>query len=157
MTSSHFLTTTMIQSLLTDIARFSNLSPGFAQAADWLLHNDPSDVLPGKYEIGGGVFVNSEEPELRPPSDAFLEAHRRYADIHVPISGTERVGLAYTSTLSHPVGEYDADRDIQFFTDSYSQTTEIRPGELLIVFPEDAHAPNIGTGAHRKLCIKIPL
>ena len=31
----------------------------------------------------------------------------------------------------------------------------IRPGQFVIFFPEDAHAPNIGIGRHKKLCIKI--
>ena len=147
----------MIQCLLPDAARLRGLSPEFACAIDWLLAHRPENIAPGSYLIGSGVKVNCEEPRLRPTAEALLEAHVRYADIHVPIAGPEQVGLAYTSTLSHPTSPYDAERDIRFYTDQYSTVTTVNPGEILIVFPEDAHAPNIGCGPHRKLCIKIPI
>ena len=147
----------MIQCLLADARRLEALSPAFAIAVEWLSAHNPARVKPGRYELAEGVFVNCEEPALRPASQAKLETHRRYADIHVPILGPERIGLAYTSALSHPVADYDADRDIRFFTDEYSVVAEVKPGEILVVFPEDAHAPNIGAGPHRKLCVKIPV
>lgn len=148
---------TKIQCSITDAARYRDLSPAFARAIDWLMEHNPADVAPGRYDIGLGVTVNCEEPRLRSASNARLEAHRRYADIHVPISGPEGVGMADIGSLSCPTADYDADRDIIFFADSYSDVTEIIPGEMLILFPEDAHAPNIGEGPHRKLCIKIPI
>lgn len=142
---------------LTDASRYSSLSPAFAHAIDWLTHRSLADIAPGRHEIGCGVTVNCEEPELRPVSEAKLEAHRRYADIHVPVSGLERIGLAPVSALSCPLCDYDSGRDIIFFADDYSEIVDVTPGEMLIVLPEDAHAPNIGEGAHRKLCIKIPV
>ena len=33
----------------------------------------------------------------------------------------------------------------------------VRPGEFLIVYPEDAHAPIIGRGKLRKLIAKVKL
>jgi beta-galactosidase beta subunit len=61
------------------------------------------------------------------------------------------------SGLKYPHGEYDGERDICFYGDSATIMLHVRVGQMAVFFPEDAHAPNIGIGTHRKLCIKIPV
>ena len=52
---------------------------------------------------------------------------------------------------------YDDDKDIEFFGDAAMTALHVAPGQIAVFFPDDAHAPNIGLGNHRKLCIKIPV
>lgn len=130
-----------------------------AEAIDWLLAHSGDDMPKGKTSIGrdGLITVNCEEPHLRPPENAELEAHRRYIDIHVPLKSKETMGWAAVNGLKYPHGDYDAERDICFYGDSATCVLHVKPGQIAIFFPEDAHAPNIGIGIHRKLCIKIPV
>lgn len=148
--------------ILCDISsanRFSSLSPAIAEAIDWLRDNLNAPFIKGERQIGhdGRIMVKSEEPPLLPPEKSALEAHRRYIDIHVPVKGEETMGWAPVATLKYPHGDYDETRDVQFFGDSAHSLLHVHVGQIAIFFPEDAHAPNIGIGNHRKFCIKIPV
>lgn len=103
------------------------------------------------------VKINSQEVEMRPLENAPLEAHRRYIDIHVPLSGAERFGWSPAEVLTPDQNGYDDENDIVFFKDQPQIVFDIYPGQFAIFFPDDAHAPIVGEGTLRKLCIKIPV
>lgn len=151
----------MILCNVADAARYSALSPSMALAIGWLLEHYGEEFVKGSIEIGdaghGIVTVKCEEPSLMPRERVSLEAHRRYIDIHVPLKGTETIGWAATGSLKHPRETYDTDKDIVFFGDGANSLLHVKVGQMAVFFPEDAHAPNIGLGTHRKLCIKIPV
>ena len=149
----------MIVCDIKDAQRLRCLSPLMAEAIDWLQSYRAEDFEKGSVAAGasGIIRINSEEPHLRAPEAAELEAHRRYIDIHVPLKSSETIGWASLSGLKCPHGEYDGERDICFYGDSATIMLHVRVGQMAVFFPEDAHAPNIGIGTHRKLCIKIPV
>lgn len=151
----------MILCTIPDAHRYSGLSPAMAIALEWLQNYNAAEFVKGVSVIGqcgdNGIIVKSEEPALLPREKARLEAHRRYIDIHVPLKGTEIMGWAPVSATKHRNGEFDNDNDITFFGDSAHSLLHVKVGQIAIFFPEDAHAPNIGLGNHRKLCIKVPV
>ncbi|MDO4318946.1 MAG: YhcH/YjgK/YiaL family protein [Bacteroidales bacterium] len=147
----------MIVSNLDDAARYGAISERIALAIDWLKANTGNYPEPGtSVGIGMGVIVKSESPMLVNREMARLEAHRKYIDIHVPVKGNETIGWAPVADLVHALAPYDDDRDIAFYGDSARSLLHLRPGQIAVFFPEDAHAPNIGIGLHTKLCVKIP-
>lgn len=101
------------------------------------------------------IKVNSEIVAMLPQGKQMLEAHRQYIDIHVPISSEETIGWASLKHLRNITKEYNTENDIEFYGDEPQSYLTIYPGQCAIFFPEDAHAPNIGIGRHKKLCIKI--
>lgn len=146
----------MILCKLSEAAPYRALAPRIAAAIDWLQNNAAAYPAPGtSLEIAPGITVKGEAPALVSREKASMEAHRRYIDIHVPLKTTETIGWAPTADMTYPRGEYDADRDVAFFGDSAHSMLHVRPGQIAVFFPEDAHAPNIGLGSHRKLCVKI--
>ena len=149
----------MIVCDIADAHRFKGLSPLIGEAIEWLESYRDDNFVKGTVEIGaeGRIRVNSEEPHLRAPEVSELEAHRRYIDIHVPLKNSETIGWASVAGLKYPHGGYDDERDTCFYGDSATCLLHVRVGQIAIFFPEDAHAPNIGIGTHRKLCIKIPV
>ena len=151
----------MILSLVSDSPVYANLPPGLAMAIEWLLAHIGDDFTPGRYTIGdipaGEVFVKVEDTTLIPREKASLESHKRYIDIHIPLKGTETIGWAPTSGLKHSRQPYDESLDIEFYGDTAHSLLHVKVGQMAIFFPSDAHAPNIGLGRHRKLCIKIPI
>jgi beta-galactosidase beta subunit len=52
---------------------------------------------------------------------------------------------------------FDAENDFALYNAPASAYINVQPGEFLIVFPEDAHAPIIGEGKIKKLIAKIKL
>ena len=84
--------------------------------------------------------------------------HRRYVDIHVPLSGEETVGwTALHSLTTHPDEPFNETSDFALYSEPAATYFTVRPGEFYIMYPEDAHAPIIGSGTLRKLVVKVLL
>ncbi len=92
---------------------------------------------------------------MRDPDDAPLEVHDKYIDIQIVLSGRETFGWAARPALVSARGEFDTQKDIQFFDDSPSLRFTLGAGEFAVFFPSDAHAPLIGRGRVRKCIIKV--
>ena len=90
-------------------------------------------------------------------SEARLEAHRKYIDIQYVIAGVEEMGWNARIRCQQPHGQYDAEKDIEFFADTPNSYVTVHPGEFVIFFPDDAHAPLIGRGEVHKVVIKAPM
>ena len=96
------------------------------------------------------------ERELKKKGDAKLEVHNEYIDIQVLVSGREEsFGWSDRKALKEPVGEFDAQKDIQFFDDEPQTYYTLRPGQFTVLFPEDGHAPMVGEGTVRKIIVKV--
>lgn len=152
----------MILCDVNDGGRFSGISPQLAFALEWVREHfgEPfvrGSVVIGHSPAGNDIIVKSEEPALLPREKVSLEAHRRYIDIQLPLKGPEKMGWASVSGLKLPRAEYDEKNDVVFFGDSATSLINVRPGQMAVFFPEDAHGPNIGLGTHRKLIIKVPV
>lgn len=151
----------MILCQITDAERYKRLSPQLGLAIEWLMQHYEDEFVKGIYTVpndsGFDITVKCEEPALLPREKARLEAHRRYIDIHVPLKGTESIGWAPTSALKYEREAYDEENDIAFFGDAAHSLLHVKKGQMVVFFPDDAHAPNIGLGNHRKLCIKVPV
>ncbi len=73
----------------------------------------------------------------------------------MPLKTGEAIGWADVRDLKIPRDEYNESKDVAFYGDAAQTIVHVRPGQLAILFPEDAHAPNIGLGNHRKLVVKV--
>lgn len=152
----------MILCDLNDAGRYSLMSPQMKIAIEWIMNHRKAPFTPGiqvigKSENGNDIFVKSEAPALLPREKVSLEAHRRYIDIQIPLKGAEKMGWAAVPGLKLPRGPYDSDKDVIFYGDSATTLINVLPGQMAVFFPEDAHAPNIGLGNHRKCIIKVPV
>lgn len=141
---------------INDAERYSMITPLLAEAITWLGEHRDDDFPTGVIELASGIIIKSEAPALLPREKARLEAHRKYIDIHVPLKGVETIGWTPVRSLKHVLQPYDEQRDVAFYGDAAASLLDVAKGQMAIFFPEDAHAPNIGIGTHRKLCIKIP-
>ena len=153
----------MILCKISDAPRYRGITPLLDKAIDWLMENQSAVFTKGTFYLESDdaealrIRVNCEEPALIPREKATLEAHRKYIDIHVPLKGTETIGWAPVEGLKHIRTPYDEDKDVAFYGDTAHSLLHVKVGQIVVFFPEDAHAPNIGLGTHRKLCIKIPV
>lgn len=87
------------------------------------------------------LYVTRFDYETLPFEDTFYEAHRKYLDIHILLSGEERVDISHPDTLS----QFEHKDDFYAYTGSAEQTIVLRPGTFLVVFPGDAHRIKICT------------
>ena len=92
---------------------------------------------------------------MRPREAQIHEVHRRYIDVHFPLSGTEICGWSPLSSLTTPLVPYDEPHDRAFIPRPGANILHRSAGQFYICFPDDAHAPIIGEGTLRKLVAKV--
>ncbi len=146
----------MILGSLNYSERIEPLHPRFKEVFDYIKHNDllnaPLEriVLDGDKLFINNVLVEGKEQKAQP-----MEAHKRYIDIHVLLEGEERVGWADIDKLGEPSKAYDEPDDYMLYEEEATSYVDLKLGEFVIVYPEDAHAPIIGKGKIRKLIVKV--
>jgi len=146
----------MILSALSQSDRYAALHPQFAQVFDYIRNTDLYALPPGRYLIAGeDVFAIVEHVPARTREMARLEAHRRYIDIQLVLDGDEQMGWKPLADCYNPMSEHSMEKDIGFFHDAPASWVSVPPDHFCIFFPEDAHAPLVGTGQIRKVIFKI--
>jgi biofilm protein TabA len=152
----------VILARLSDSDRYTALHPLFPRAFDFLRSTDLMALTPGKHVVQGEqVFAIVEACAGRTRAAAQLECHRRYIDIQLVLEGVDEMGWKPVGDCVDPATDYDAMRDIRFFSDAPSSWIATPPGSFCLFFPDDAHAPLVsalaGTSAGmiRKVVMKI--
>ena len=151
----------MIYDTLAHIAAYRGLGANMDRAIDYLISADLSGLSAGRYDIDGDkVYLMIQEPEFRAPADAQFEAHRRYADIQLALAEGEAISCLPVEQIS-AWETFDVEKDIGFSKVEEKGTPLPMPtGTFMILFPQDAHMPNLkcGTAATgRKAVIKVLL
>jgi len=147
----------MILDSLKNSALYENVNPRMKKAFELIASTDWTTMETGIHELDGkDIYVNVMERELKQKSDAKLEVHNEYIDIQVLVTGKEEAfGWSERKDLRMPQGEFNAEKDIQFFDDVPQTYYTLRPGQFTVLFPEDGHAPMVGEGTIRKIIVKV--
>lgn len=112
----------------------------------------------GRIEIDGDhLFINNVNPACVSQAEQPLEVHRAYIDVHILLEGAERIGWKALEDVTDEKQPYAEEGDCALYGDAPSVFVDLKPHEFLIVYPEDPHAPLIGTGKIRKLIAKVKL
>ena len=140
--------------------RVAGLGDGFRRVAEFLATTDLASLAAGRHVLDGdAAFVNCDATRYVRPSERRLELHRRYFDIHVPVTHDEQLVLAPVAA-DFDLPSFDAERDIGFVDSAEGAVTRVvRRGEFCLVWPKTClHAPAIALGEPhdaRKLVAKI--
>ena len=149
----------MIVDTLDHIHLYGVPVEGLEEALAWLGKPDSLGLEPGRYPLGdsgavailaAGLTVPEEEEEW--------EAHRRFADLQVVLSGEEVMGFAPLGRMT-PKGEYSKEDDCVLLEGS-GNFMLVRAGVFVFFSPHDAHkamlATSSGPGEVRKVVFKLP-
>ena len=147
----------MIIDTLNNASKYFPAHPLFAKAFEYIRQTDLVNAGDGKADIADGlrsIFSNSPG-KTKEASLAKFECHNNNIDIQVCINGEETIGWKPREKCVAPNGEYDSGKDVQFYNDAPDMFFRLNPGQFVIFFPEDVHAPMIGEGNIKKLVIKV--
>lgn len=128
----------MIYTKRKNLARYLGISKSMDTAIRHILSADLSKLTKGRNEVDGDqVFINRFDYQTMPQEQAIWEGHLQYADIHVLLSGQEKIGVTNIEMLTETVRKVDEDflgfeGEVQSW---FPMTTE----DILIVWPEDIH------------------
>ena len=133
----------MIIDTIENLGKYVALNPLFADVIEFLKNNDLRTMEEGKYPIKDkNLFLSVQVAKQRTKESAFIETHIEMVDIQIPISCAETYG--YSPLCDLPEFEYDAEMDMTKYGDTKPQTyVTIKPGQFVIFFPQDGHAPCI--------------
>ena len=147
----------MIYTKRKNLERYLGQSESMDTAIRHILSADLRQLNKGRNEIDGNqTFVNRFDYQTMTPEEAIWEGHIQYGDIHVLLSGQEKIGVTNVEMLTETVRKPEEDfvgfeGEVQSW---FPMTTE----DILIVFPEDVHMVKVIHGEStlvEKACYKF--
>lgn len=149
----------MIIDTLNNASKYYSAHPLFAKAFEYINQTDLANAADGKSDIGDGLkAIYSNAPgKTKEASLSKFECHNKNIDIQVCINGLETIGWKPREKCVTPNGDYNAEKDVQFYNDSPDTFFQLTNGQFAIFYPEDVHAPMIGEGEIKKLVIKVKI
>ncbi len=132
----------MIFERISELDRNASLTPNLRKAAAFLHETDLAKLPAGRLEIDGDAVYGNVVEKAVDAAPACWELHRKYIDIHVLVSGGERIG--YIEGAPAVDGAYNAEKDI-LLTDQPLNGQELcmETGLAAVFFPGELHKPLI--------------
>lgn len=150
----------MVIDSLKNSKNYDSLHPLFAKAFEYLRSEDLSSLEPGKYEISGDdlrAIVSDKPGKTIEESTAKFECHDKFIDIQFCVRGKETLGWKPRETCVSRKDEYNSEKDVTFYEDAPDMFFQLTDNQFAIFFPNDVHAPMIGTGNIKKVVIKVKI
>lgn len=144
----------MIIDTIDNLGKYAALNPLFGKVADFIAKNDLLTLEAGKYEIEGkDLFLNRNLSRGKTKEEARIESHNLMIDIQIPLNVPEAMG--YTPREELPECEYNDVKDITFYPGLAKEYITIYPGQFVIFFPQDGHAPCVSEVEIEKAIFKV--
>ena len=148
----------MIVSNLQNSQRIEGFHPMFGLLFSYVKTHDLLHADLGRIEIDGErLFINNVNPECVASDEQVLELHHDYIDVHILLEGAETIGWKALEDLQNEVKAYSKEEECALYSDRPTTYVNLLPGQFVIVYPVDPHAPVIGHGKIRKLIAKVKL
>lgn len=147
----------MILDTLNNSALTEQLHPLFKQLFDYVKTHDLTQVPAERIVLeADDLFINIADATLKTADEQKLEIHREYIDVHFPLSGDEIVGWTPKENLkTQSEAPFNEQEDFALYAEQAETYFTVSPGQFLVVYPNDAHAPIIGEGTLRKAIAKV--
>jgi len=135
-----------------NLSKYLGESKNLDTAIKYLQETNLESVEPGIHKIDGDeVFANVQIYDTKPWDQGFFEAHNKYLDIQYVHSGEEIVTVAPRADVTIKEDHFD-EGDYCKFEDSVRGTDYVLgAGDFMILYPEDAHRPQILSGKSTKV------
>ena len=147
----------MIYTKLKNIHRYLGQSAALDTAIRYLQSADLRTLTKGRNEIDADqVFVNRFDYQTMSPEDAIWEGHIQYIDIHVLLSGHEKIGVSNVDSLTQTVCK--PEEDFVGFEGPVETWFTMTTEDILIVYPEDIHKVKVIDSEStlvEKACFKV--
>ena len=132
----------MIYTKMKYIESYRGIHKNLDIAIDFLMDCDLKTLIMGRNEVEEDqVFINRFNYQTLSIEDTSFEAHEEYLDIHLLLSGKERIGISDMANMK--ITGIDTANDSVDCEGLIEQQLYMEPGDVLIAFPQDAHMVKI--------------
>jgi YhcH/YjgK/YiaL family protein len=126
----------MIYAKLQDAQEYRGIHPSLDMALDHMIPAFLQELTETTQELDGkNVYATRFTYETLPAEETYFEAHRQYLDIHLMLSGSEKVEIGHPSELTC----FEHRDDFYAYRGEGFARLTLKPGEFLVVFPGEAH------------------
>lgn len=152
----------MIHATWNDRERYAKIHPRFPAAFEALETAMSKPFVAGRHAVAGTeLFIVALDYTTKPQEDGIMEGHGSYVDVMYVLEGEEQIGYMPLQEITCITKEYDAEGDC-FLAKPEPTASQIHAtaGDVIIFFPEDAHAPGLNwceTKSVKKLIAKVLL
>lgn len=150
----------MIIDTLSNSEKYNSVHPLFSQAFEYIKSQNLESIEDGKFDIDGDnlrAITSNKRGMTSEESAAKFECHDKHIDIQLCIKGKEQFGWKPRSDCKEQRGEYNAEKDVVFYSDAPDMYFQLTDNQFAIFFPEDVHAPMIGEEEIKKMVIKVKI
>ena len=150
----------MIIDHLSNAKKYFCIHSLFAKAFEYICAQNLATIEAGKYDIDGDnlkAIASSKKGMTPEESAAKFECHDKHIDIQLCINGKEQIGWKPRDTCTQQKGDYNAEKDVVFYTDTPDMYFHLTNNQFAIFFPEDVHAPMIGEDEIKKMVVKVKI
>lgn len=147
----------MIVDKLKNIRHYQSMIPNLDKGLE-AIQGQMGRMEAGRHEFDGGFFL-VQKGETKPMSEGLFEAHQRYIDIQIVVSGNEDIAWAELDDSMNTV-PYDAVKDAAYYEAKETHSLHVSEGMFYVAFPHDAHkAVRHLTSPHHfeKIVLKMPV
>ena len=136
------------------------LTPCLRKALSFLRWTNLTDLPEGKIEIEGErIYALVQRYDTAATDTQKFEFHRKFIDVQYVVSGEEIIGWAPVERMAITEA-YDEVKDVALGTVPWSEVTPVylSAGQLVVLYPEDAHAPKLAAGKSsqvNKIVVKV--
>lgn len=146
----------MIYDRFNALERYRGMHENLDAAIDFLLSHELQALPEGRTEVAGdAVYLN--KMSIATKTEGRFEMHRRYADIHIVLSGCERAEVA--ERVGKELVPFDEAKDCGFWEAETRAVCRLEPGSFLLNPPGEPHKPGLaadGVSAPLvKCCVKV--
>ena len=127
----------MITDKLVNIDKYSEIPANIKAFIKGL----SKDLQVGRLNISDDDYANVDEYTTKTHDNCRFEAHKKYADIQILLSGTER--LDYSTSKGHITESYDENRDVMFAEAKETASVILDGTNFVMYFPEELHKPQM--------------
>ena len=146
----------MIIDTLDNLYLYNKLNKNFGLAFKFLKQKNLKDYNPGCYDIKDkDAYAFVSDGKGKGKNKVCLEAHRKYIDIQMCITGEDLIGYKPLSECGKRKKNYDSKKACGFFNDKIESWFKLSGDKFAIFFPSDAHAPMAGSGLFKKVVVKV--
>ncbi len=149
----------MIIDTLKNAHRYESLHPLFSKAFNYLKQNNPTEIPDGTIHIENGLkaIISNKNGKTVEESLSKFECHNLNIDIQICVKGNETIAWKPREKCHNQKGDYDPEKDVQFFLDQPDMFFRLTDQQFVIFFPEDVHAPMIGHDEIKKIVFKVKI
>ncbi len=149
----------MIIDTIANAYKYFSVHPLFEKAFEYISNTDLIHSEDGKSEIAEGLkaIISNADGKTKEAGLSKFECHDKNIDIQLCIKGLETIAWKPREKCVIANGDYNAEKDVRFFSDEPDMFFQLTDGQFAIFFPEDVHAPMIGESSIKKLVIKVKI